>query len=168
MTKYLEDYEEKQRLFPKTYNEYWNDSEVGTEKERYARKKLIDPERAKREVFDPAPYSMKREYDPAETLEWARKQPEKTRNFLYTDDALDIKMAEFKAKNPTYKGEAYDKALSDARAEIERSNYQSLAEMKDDMDILADKFNSMRSHTISVFNSKEYDETVLSKICRGL
>ncbi|MCR5236649.1 MAG: hypothetical protein K6E34_05545 [Lachnospiraceae bacterium] len=150
--------EEKQRLFPKTYNEYWNDSEVGTEKERYARKKLIDPERAKREVFDPAPYSMKREYDPAETLEWARKQPEKTRNFLYTDDALDIKMAEFKAKNPTYKGEAYDKALSDARAEIERSNYQSLAEMKDGMDILADKFNSMRSHTISVFNSKEYDE----------
>ena len=149
--------EEKQKLFPKLYNEYWN-PEFGTEQEKYEKKKLIDPERAKREVFDPAPYSLKREYDEPEAVEWLRKQPEETRTFLYPDGAVDIKMAEFKEKNPSYKSKDYDKALSDALNEIERANYQSLVEMKDGMDILEDKFNSIRSHTISLFNSKEYDE----------
>ena len=149
--------EEKQKLFPKLYNEYWN-PEYGTEQEKYEKKKSIDPKRAKREVFDPAPYSLKKEYDAPEAIEWLRKQPEETRTFLYPDGAVDIKMAEFKEKNPSYKSKDYDKTLSDAVNEIERSNYQSLVEMKDGMNILEDKFNSMRSHTISLFNSKEYDE----------
>ena len=102
---------QKREIYTEEYERRWNEAD-------YNDKKKLDPERAKTEIFDPAPYEEKRKLNKDDALKYLSSLDEKERNMLHPEDALALKEKAIQEKN---KANSSSKLSKETLADVENA-----------------------------------------------